>query len=64
MKCSFCKKEIGKTKGTAFSKRDGTLFYFCSTKCRKNLFKLNRNPKLSPWVLRAGKKRAKTTGGS
>ena len=50
MKCSFCGKDIEKGTGTMFVKNDGKLFYFCSSKCEKNLFKLNRIPRTVKWT--------------
>ncbi|NOX71176.1 MAG: 50S ribosomal protein L24e [Candidatus Micrarchaeota archaeon] len=49
MKCSFCKKEIPKGTGKMFVKADGTLFYFCSSKCQNN-WKLKRDSKKVNWV--------------
>ena len=39
-----------------FVKDDGKIFYFCSSKCEKNMFKLGREPKHVDWVV---KKKAK-----
>lgn len=50
MKCSFCKNEIEKGTGTLYVKRDGTVSYYCSNKCRKNRLKLGRNPRKLKWV--------------
>lgn len=45
MKCSFCGKEIEKGTGKAFVRKTGKVFYFCSSKCEKNLLDLKRDPK-------------------
>jgi large subunit ribosomal protein L24e len=37
--------------GKMFVKRDGTIFYFCSSKCEKN-FNLGRDPKKIKWTKR------------
>jgi large subunit ribosomal protein L24e len=37
MKCTFCGQEIEQGKGTIYAKKDGTTYYFCASKCRKNL---------------------------
>ncbi|MEM5782605.1 MAG: 50S ribosomal protein L24e, partial [Candidatus Aenigmatarchaeota archaeon] len=37
MKCSFCGNEIEKGTGTMFVKNDGKIFFFCSSKCEKNM---------------------------
>jgi len=49
MKCSFCKKEIEQGRGLMFVKNDGSIFYFCSSKCWKN-FKLGRDPSRVKWA--------------
>ena len=49
MKCSFCKKEIRKASGKMFVKSDGSVFYFCSSKCHNN-WKLKRDPKKVGWI--------------
>jgi large subunit ribosomal protein L24e len=52
MKCAFCGKEAAKGAGHLFAKRDGTTFFFCSSKCRNNQLRLKRVGKKSPWVRR------------
>jgi large subunit ribosomal protein L24e len=39
--------------GKMFVKNDGKIFYFCSMKCEKNLFKLNRVPRNMKWTQEA-----------
>jgi len=36
MKCSFCEKPVGTGKGLVSVKSDGTVSYFCSSKCERN----------------------------
>jgi len=55
MKCSFCKENIEPGTGLMFIKRDGKIFYFCSTKCEKNMLKLRREPKRVKWVTKKKK---------
>ncbi len=50
MKCSFCNKEIPKGTGIMYVKKDGTIYYFCSKKCEKNMLKLKRKAKKLKWV--------------
>ncbi len=50
VKCSFCKNDIERGTGKMFVKNDGRIFYFCSSKCEKNLLKLNREPRLVRWT--------------
>jgi large subunit ribosomal protein L24e len=35
-KCTFCGKQEQQHKGLSLIKNDGTVSYFCSSKCRKN----------------------------
>lgn len=55
VQCSFCRQEITLGTGKIFAKNDGRIFYFCSNKCEKNLFKLKRDPKTQKWVTKARK---------
>ncbi|KAA0006456.1 MAG: 50S ribosomal protein L24e [Thermoplasmata archaeon] len=49
-KCSFCGREIEPGTGMMYVKKDGTIFYFCSSKCRKNMLKLGRDSKKIRWT--------------
>jgi large subunit ribosomal protein L24e len=40
--CSFCAGEIEPGTGMMFVKRDGTIFHFCSSSCRKQQLHLGR----------------------
>ena len=51
MKCSFCEQDLKKGTGKMYVKKDGKILYFCSTKCEKNLLKLNRKPRETRWVV-------------
>lgn len=33
--CSFCDRPVSKGSGTMFAKNDGTVLWFCSSKCKK-----------------------------
>lgn len=48
--CSFCESEISKGTGMVYAKKDGTVFYFCSSKCRKNALKLKREGRKQGWT--------------
>ena len=50
MKCTYCKKEMKEGTGIMFVKKDGTSYYFCSSKCEKNALKLKRKPTKVKWV--------------
>lgn len=50
MDCSFCGNELIKGSGKIFAKKDGTLYYFCSTKCERNMLELKRRPDKTRWT--------------
>jgi len=49
--CSFCSNPVTKGTGVLFVKKDGTLFYFCSSKCRKNTLSLRREGRRQKWTM-------------
>lgn len=53
MKCNYCNKEIPLGTGILFVKKDGTAYNLCSSKCEKNLFKLNRKASKVKWVTKS-----------
>lgn len=48
--CSFCGNEIEPGTGKMYVKLDGTIFNFCKNKCQKNMLKLKRVPRTTPWT--------------
>jgi len=58
--CSFCESEIPKGTGIVYAKKDGTVFYFCSSKCRKNTMKLKREGRRQNWTEASRKFKART----
>lgn len=54
MKCSFCAEEIEPGTGKMFIANDGKIFYFCSSKCEKNM-RLGRDPAKVKWVIKKKK---------
>ena len=54
-KCSFCGYDIAIGRGVMFVKKDGTVFSFCTNKCRKALIKQNKNPRKTRWTAVYGK---------
>ncbi len=50
MNCTFCGKEIKKGTGVIFAKKDGTVSYFCSSKCRKNQLEKKYKPLKTKWT--------------
>jgi len=53
--CSFCGVDIPKGSGRLYAKKDGTVFYFCSSKCMKNQLKLGRVGKKIKWAKKTRK---------
>ncbi|MEK6854687.1 MAG: 50S ribosomal protein L24e [Nanoarchaeota archaeon] len=49
-KCIFCGKEERAHKGIHLIKNEGTIAYFCSSKCRKNALKLKRDKRKVRWT--------------
>ncbi|KXB04976.1 50S ribosomal protein L24 [candidate division MSBL1 archaeon SCGC-AAA382A03] len=48
--CSFCGNKITPGKGLMIVKKDGTVLYFCSSKCEKNMLELGRKPENVEWT--------------
>ncbi|MEM0493314.1 MAG: 50S ribosomal protein L24e [Candidatus Thermoplasmatota archaeon] len=48
--CSFCGNNIEPGTGKIFVRKDGTVLYFCRSKCQKNMLKLNRIPRRVKWT--------------
>ena len=47
--CSFCGEKIEPGTGKMFIKTDGTVYYFCASKCQKNMLGLKRVPRRVRW---------------
>ena len=59
--CSFCKKGYQFPRGTTVIQKDGSVKYYCSSKCRKNS-EMGRLSKKVEWirkssVIKVGKKK-------
>lgn len=50
-KCSFCGREENDFMGVHLIKNDGTIDFFCSSKCRKNALKLKRDKRKMKWTM-------------
>jgi len=48
-KCSFCGNDIEPGTGKLYCKKDGTILYFCKSKCQKNMLGLGRIPRKTRW---------------
>jgi large subunit ribosomal protein L24e len=55
-RCSFCGKTFISGYGSMFVKNDGTVFYFCSGKCKKSELKMGRDSRKLKWTAYHGKK--------
>lgn len=53
--CSFCDGPVLKGSGMIYVKKDGTIFNFCSSKCRKNNLHLGREGRRQKWTPAAKK---------
>ena len=59
IKCTFCGKEEHAFKGMTLIKNDGSVSFFCSSKCRKNTLKLKRDKRRLKWTVSYHEERAK-----
>jgi large subunit ribosomal protein L24e len=62
--CSFCAGEIEPGTGTMYVKRDGTVFHFCTSSCRKQQLNLGRVGHRLKWTRAHALKRAAEQAGS
>lgn len=50
VKCVFCGKEEDSFKGVHFITNEGSVNFYCSSKCRKNAMKLGRDKRKVKWT--------------
>jgi len=55
-KCSFCGKSFNSSRGLMYVRNDSSIFYFCSSKCKKSLLVLKRDARKLKWTKYYGKK--------
>lgn len=48
--CSFCDRPVARGSGTMLARNDGTILWFCSSKCKKNMTELRRDPRKFKWT--------------
>lgn len=48
--CSFCGYEFPQGTGIMYVRNDGSILWFCSSKCRKNAVKLKRDARKLKWT--------------
>jgi large subunit ribosomal protein L24e len=51
-KCTFCGNTLPKGTGKMFVLKDAKVLYFCSSKCEKNMLKLEKKPITTRWSSR------------
>lgn len=49
-KCVFCGREESQYRGLHLIRNVGTVDFFCSSKCRKNVMKLKRDKRKVRWT--------------
>lgn len=54
-RCSFCGEDFPSGIGIMYVRVDGTIYWFCSSKCRKNMMKLGRDPRKLKWTQHYGR---------
>ncbi|MFH1631095.1 MAG: 50S ribosomal protein L24e [Candidatus Aenigmatarchaeota archaeon] len=54
-KCSFCSQNIVEGTGKLVVEKNGKMFWFCKSKCEKNLMKLGRDPRNFKWATKKNK---------
>jgi len=54
-KCSFCGDDFPLGTGMMYVKNDGSVLWFCSSKCRKSSLKLRRDARKLKWTKYFGK---------
>lgn len=47
--CTFCGNTIEPGTGKLYVAKDGTVYYFCKSKCQKNMLNLKRIPRRVRW---------------
>jgi len=52
--CTFCSEPLEPGTGKMYVRKDGTIYYFCSSKCQSN-YRLGRVPRRVVWT-KAGRK--------
>jgi large subunit ribosomal protein L24e len=50
-KCNFCGKDISLGYGIMLVRNDGSTYWYCSSKCRKNALKLKKDPRKLKWTI-------------
>ena len=54
-RCSSCGRDVALGEGIMLVRNDGTVHYYCSSKCRKNALILRRDARRFKWASRPAK---------
>jgi large subunit ribosomal protein L24e len=54
-RCSFCGQDFPQGTGMMYVRNDGSIFWFCSSKCRKNSVGMGRDARKLRWTKYYGK---------
>ncbi|MCI4460709.1 MAG: 50S ribosomal protein L24e [Thaumarchaeota archaeon] len=49
-RCAFCGREVRPGRGIMYVRNNGSVLWFCSAKCRKNMLELRRDPRKLKWT--------------
>ncbi len=47
--CTFCGGDVEPGTGKMYVKKDGSIYFFCKSKCQKNMLGLKRVPRRTRW---------------
>ncbi len=50
VECSFCGSVLKRGTGKMFVRDNGSILYFCKSKCEKNMLKLKRDARKFKWT--------------
>ncbi|MCW4037431.1 MAG: 50S ribosomal protein L24e [Candidatus Bathyarchaeota archaeon] len=53
--CSFCGHTFPQGRGMMYVKNDGTIYWFCSSRCRKAMIIFKKDPRKLKWTERYAK---------
>ncbi len=59
--CTFCGNKIEPGTGKMYVKIDGSVYHFCTGKCKKNMVNLGRKDRETRWTTRYAQEKALKT---
>jgi large subunit ribosomal protein L24e len=57
-RCAFCGREFPHGVGMLYVKRDGSMLWFCSKKCRVYMVEQRKDPRKLKWAVAGSKSKA------